>query len=149
MRFVKVIAASPEFNLALFAMLVNLPWELWQIPFFRGMGERPHADGVRACTEAAAGDALITLLSFWVVAAVARSRNWVLYPSSKRTFLFVACGIVATAGIELAALRVGRWTYDARMPILASDGYRIGASRSVARVAARCAVAGAAPSCLK
>jgi len=118
LRFVKVIAASPEFNLALFAMLVNLPWELWQIPFFRGMGERPHADGVRACTEAAAGDALITLLSFWVVAAVARSRNWVPYPSSKRTFLFVACGIVATAGIELAALRVGRWTYDARMPIL-------------------------------
>jgi hypothetical protein len=42
----------------------------------------------------------------------------VLYPSRKRTFLFVACGIVATAGIELAALRVGRWTYAARMPIL-------------------------------
>jgi hypothetical protein len=82
------------------------------------MAERTHAEGVRACSEAALGDVLITLISFWVVAAIARTRNWVLHASRAHTFVFVACGLVATAVIELVAVQGGRWSYDARMPTL-------------------------------
>ena len=32
---------TPEFNIALFAFLLNLPWEFWQVPFFAGMPRLP------------------------------------------------------------------------------------------------------------
>jgi hypothetical protein len=115
---VKAVTASPEFNLALFAMLVNLPWELWQIPFFGGMAERSHAEGVRLCSVAAVGDAFITLVSFWLVAFMARTWGWVLHPSRGQTLVFVACGIAVTATIELLAVHAGRWSYAHGMPTL-------------------------------
>jgi hypothetical protein len=32
----------PEFNVMIFSFLLNLAWEVWQVPFFRGMADQPH-----------------------------------------------------------------------------------------------------------
>ncbi|MCZ7653063.1 MAG: hypothetical protein M5R42_00350 [Rhodocyclaceae bacterium] len=39
----------------LFGFLLNLPWELLQVPFFAGMPSIAHWDGVIQCVTAAAG----------------------------------------------------------------------------------------------
>src|SRR4030067_1041921 len=65
------MARQPELNLFMFAFLLNLPWEMLQIPLFREMATLAHLEGVIRCLRAAAGDGLIILLAFWTVAWVA------------------------------------------------------------------------------
>ena len=36
-RRLQSLTWTPEFNVALFAFLLNLPWELWQVPLFEHM----------------------------------------------------------------------------------------------------------------
>lgn len=50
------ILDQPEFNVVLFGLLVNLPWEFLQVPFFRGMETALHWAAVKECTAAAAGE---------------------------------------------------------------------------------------------
>lgn len=110
---------TPEFNVVAFAFLLNLPWEVWQVPFFRGMAEQPHWIGVKACTLATFGDAGIALIAFWATAFFARTRHWLTQPGRLDTALFIGVGIVAT--ILMEALGTGvldRWTYSDAMPRL-------------------------------
>lgn len=118
MRPMRAAMRSPEFAIALFALLVNLPWELAQIPFFRGMSDRPHGEGVRLCTTATLGDALITVLAYELVAALRRARHWLLNPTRADVRLFVAVGLVVTVVLEQVAIHSGRWSYADSMPIV-------------------------------
>ena len=109
----------PETNVALFAFLLNLPWELWQIPLFKGMPSLAHWDGVIMCSRAALGDAAIALLAFWLVAAMTRTRDWIRRPSATALDAFVAIGLVVTITIEYWATQIGaRWEYAEAMPRL-------------------------------
>ena len=109
----------PETNVALFAFLLNLPWELWQIPLFKNMPSFAHWHGVMLCTRAALGDAAIALLAFWLVAATARTRDWMRRPSGATLGAFVAIGLVVTITLEYWATQVGgRWEYAEQMPRL-------------------------------
>lgn len=108
---------QPEPNLLLFGFLLNLPWELLQIPFFSGMSSVTHWDGVIQCTRAAAGDALISLAAYWVVAGLWRSRNWIVQPALRPSVTFIAVGIAVTVAFEWwATQQAGRWTYAESMP---------------------------------
>ena len=108
---------TPEFNLAIFAFLLNLAWEIWQIPLFLGMGDQPHWLGVKACTQATFGDAVITLAAFWIAAIFARTRNWILLPRKRDMAIFVGVGILATMLFEtLATGPLARWAYTDAMP---------------------------------
>lgn len=112
------ILAVPELNVAIFAFLLNNPWELLQVPFFDGMAIAPHWDAVQFCTRATLGDAGIALLGFWAVAAV-RSRAWILRPTRAEVIAFTAVGVTITLAFEWLAIDVlGRWTYAASMPTL-------------------------------
>lgn len=109
----------PEINVALFAFLLNLPWELWQIPMFKGMPSLSHWEGIILCTRAAVGDAVITLLAFWLVAAAVRTRGWMRRPSGPTIGAFAAVGLVVTIALEYWATRIGgRWEYAEAMPRL-------------------------------
>jgi len=109
----------PETNVALFAFLLNLPWELGQIPMFKNMPSLAHWDGVIMCTRAAAGDAVIALFAFWLVAATARTREWIRNPSGATLGAFVAIGLVVTVALEYWATQIGgRWEYAEQMPRL-------------------------------
>ncbi len=109
---------APEVNVVLFALLLHIPWEFWQVPFFEGMARAPHWAAVKVCTRAAAGDALIAVLAFLVVAAGARSRTWILRPSWRSVAAYLAAGLVVTVAIERVSTAWGRWTYGEAMPIV-------------------------------
>ncbi|WP_310449522.1 hypothetical protein [Sulfuritalea sp.] len=108
----------PETNVVLFAFLLNLPWEMWQIPLFTGTSSLAHWDGVVMCTRATVGDAVIALCAFWLVATVC-TRDWIRRPSGISLGAFVAAGLVATIALEYWATRIGgRWEYAEAMPRL-------------------------------
>lgn len=108
----------PETNVALFAFLLNLPWEMWQIPLFKGTSSLAHWDGVAMCTRATAGDAVIALCAFWLVASV-RTRGWIRRPSAIALGAFVVIGLIATIALEYWATQIGgRWEYAEQMPRL-------------------------------
>jgi len=110
---------TPEFNVLIFSFLLNLTWELWQVPFFHGMADQPHWLGVKACTQATFGDAGIALAAFWVTALIARFRTWIKQPSRSDIALFIGVGLVATIAFEtLATGALDRWAYSDAMPRL-------------------------------
>jgi len=108
---------APEFNIVVFSFLLNFPWEVWQVPFFMGMADRSHWEGIVACTRATFGDVAISLAALWIVAVSARSRSWILKPRRKDILAFVAIGVAATIVLEnLATGLWGRWAYIDAMP---------------------------------
>jgi hypothetical protein len=113
------LLSTPEFNVALFAFLLNYPWEFLQVPLFAEMPTLGHWEAVKFCTRATLGDVLIALVAFWVVAGVRRRRDWLRCPDAKAIAGFVAVGIVITIGLEWhATVLQDRWQYAERMPTL-------------------------------
>jgi hypothetical protein len=112
---------TPKFNVVLFALLLNYAWEFLQVPLFDRMPQAAHWEAVKACSSAAAGDAVIALIAFWVVALVAGSRDWVILPKLSSVLGFSACGLLITLVIErlaLARVRINGWSYSALMPVI-------------------------------
>lgn len=109
----------PEFNVFIFAFLLNLPWEFWQVPFYEGVASALHWDATRMCTQAALGDAAMAVFAFWVVSVRVRTRSWVLKPTTSEVMGFVGMGLLLTVVFEwLATSILGRWTYAGSMPTL-------------------------------
>jgi hypothetical protein len=118
--------AIPELNVAIFALLLNLPWEFWQVPLFREMSTQEHWEGVKACTFAAGGDAGIEVAAYWAGAFAARDRRWILAPRTGIVAIFIAFGLAATLVFEWLATEVfHRWAYGGRMPLIPLIGIGI------------------------
>lgn len=124
-RAVGAVTDTPEFNVTTFALLFNFAWEILQAPLYEGMADMPHAQVTKACLQATAGDALIMLLAYSVVACAARSRRWIVKANGRQLALFIAIGVSITAAIELLATRgywIGNWTYLSTMPLVPGTG---------------------------
>src|SRR5882724_142924 len=114
---------TPELNVMVFSFLLNLVWEYWQVPFFRGMADQPHWLGVKACTQATFGDAGIALAAFWIAAFFARTRSWIMQPSKADIAIFIGAGLITTVMFEtLATGLLQRWAYNDAMPRLPITG---------------------------
>jgi len=110
---------SPEWNVAIFSFLLSFFWEVQQMPFYRVSNEFSCFDRTRNCTLATVGDVGISLTSFWVVAAISKSRRWVQRPSSKQVATFTVVGVVITVVFEaLATGSLGVWAYAGFMPTI-------------------------------
>ena len=119
MRWLAGLPNTPEFSVLVFSFLLNLAWEVWQVPFFRGMADQPHWLGVKACTQATFGDAGIALAAFWVAAFFARTRSWIMQPGRSDIAIFIGVGLAATIILETLAIGVfKRWDYSDAMPRL-------------------------------
>ncbi|WP_254432195.1 hypothetical protein [Aquisalimonas sp. 2447] len=119
MRNARSILDLPEFNVLLFAFLVNYPWEFLQVPFFAGMPTAGHWDAILFCTRATGGDALIALAGYWVVAFFWGNRYWILQPRLPHLGVFIAVGIAITIVFEWHATEIAqRWIYAEHMPVL-------------------------------
>lgn len=113
------VLEAPEANVAVFAFLLNYPWEFLQVPLFRGMAEAPHWEAVKFCTGATLGDAVIAVVAFWGVTAACGNRRWILRPSAVQVAGFTATGLAITLVLEwLATGPLGRWAYAEAMPIV-------------------------------
>lgn len=118
-RFGSSVSSAPEVFVVLFSLLLNLAWEMWQVPFFEGMAEGRHWDGIRVCTQAAFGDALISLGAFAVVALWTGSRRWLIAPRKRELALYLGVGLAVTVVFEaLATGPLDRWSYGEHMPRL-------------------------------
>ena len=118
-RWLAGLPNTPEFSVLVFSFLLNLAWEYWQVPFFRGMADQPHWLGVKACTLATLGDAGIALAAFWVTAIFARDRGWILRRDRLDIAIFLGVGVVVTILFEaLATGMFQRWAYSDAMPRL-------------------------------
>lgn len=129
MRPSSQITRLPEFNVAVFALLLNYPWEFLQVPLFEGMAQAGHWDAIRTCTRATLGDAVIMLTAYWAVALGTRSRRWVMDASWPRVVMFAGIGVLITIVIERLALAgswLGGWKYAPSMPIV--PGLEVGLS---------------------
>lgn len=109
----------PEFNIAVFSFLLNFVWEFLQAPTYAGMVELGHWDGFKLCTSATVGDVGFALTAFWVASLVARSRRWILQPTSFQMLVFIGVGVALTVGFEYYYTNVSlRWTYSELMPLV-------------------------------
>ena len=116
---VDALLKTPELNVVVFSFPLNLVWEIWQMPFFRGMADQPYWMGVKACTLATLGDSGIALAAFWMTAVFARTRGWMLEPRKLDIAIFVGVGVIATVLLETLATNVlDRWAYGDNMPRL-------------------------------
>ena len=102
------ILAAPEINLFLFGFLLNFVYEVWQAPYYEFYSSPSLADKVRDLTHCSFGDGVIILVCSWVVSALVRSRNWVLHPTPKLTFLFTSIGLAITLVIETYRVNISQ-----------------------------------------
>jgi len=110
----------------MFALLLNLPWELLQAPLYQGMASMPHWLAVKACVRATLGDAGIVLLMYWLAAA-RYGRAWIVSPSRSAMAAFVV-GVAMAVAIEWLATHgfwLEQWTYSVDMPVLPGLGVGI------------------------
>lgn len=125
LRLLSAMTATPEFNLAVFALLLNFPWEVLQAPLFEGMSAAPHSAVIGACLQATLGDAVIMLLAHLSVVIATRRRRWVMAPALREVAGFVTVGVAITAIIEWLATRghwVQSWVYSSSMPLIPGVG---------------------------
>ncbi|MEX2496634.1 MAG: hypothetical protein WD448_11120 [Woeseia sp.] len=110
---------NPEINLLLFAFLLNFVWEMWQVPFYRGMASTDHIKAIRLCTQASIGDSFITVAAFWGAALTARSRGWLHRVEPAPLLVYLTIGILISTGLEWLAIGpLERWSYAPTMPQL-------------------------------
>ena len=124
-RVAGAVTATPEFNVAIFALLLNFAWEILQAPLYASMADMPHAQVTQACLQATVGDAVIMLLAYGAVAAVAGPRRWIVAESGWQLVLFITIGVSITAAIEWLATRgywIGNWSYLPAMPVVPGAG---------------------------
>ena len=108
-----------EINLALFAFVINFVWEMLQMPLFEFPAQSSLAQMNLVCVQASAGDALMVVVAFWIVAAIQRDRSWILHPSIRSLVLFLVPGIIMTIAFEaMATGPLHRWAYTEAMPTL-------------------------------
>lgn len=115
----------PEFNVMLFAFLLNYPWEFMQSPLFTGMADQRHQDAVAICTRAALGDSVIMLILYWAVALLSCNRFWIVAPRRKDLGLLLSVGVAITVTIEWLVLHrwwLAHWRYSAAMPLIPGLG---------------------------
>jgi hypothetical protein len=111
------LLALPEANVFFFGVLVNLPWELLQVPLFDGMSRAPHWQATKFCSLAAVGDGALLVGAYWVTSALARSRQWVLHPRLRDVLVLLSVGQVMNALFEWLNTEVWqRWAYIPAMP---------------------------------
>ena len=100
------------------AVALNYVWELGQSPLYV---TDDHVGGVPLwhCLRAAGGDGLLVLVIFAGGALVTRRPDWYSRPGMAGYLWMLTAGLVIGVSLEWLAVHVlGRWAYEARMPVV-------------------------------
>ncbi len=117
----------PEFNIAVFSLILHFIWEFVQAPTYAGMIEMDHWEGIKLCMSATFGDVGFALVAFALVAAFSKSRDWIRSPQTWQIAVFIGVGIVLTVCFEYYYTNISlRWTYSELMPRVPPFGTGLG-----------------------
>lgn len=108
---------------ALLSLLLNLPWELAQLPLYTLVSARAASDVVYAIAHCTIGDVLIAMTVFLLASALLRRTDWPLSrPVAGGAWVTVA-GMAYTAWSEWRNVyELGSWAYSASMPLVFGIG---------------------------
>lgn len=101
---------------AIIAFLLNLAWELLQIPLYQAI--QYDLIGIGACAAASVADAIMVLLLFLGFALIFHDQFWITKLNLFRIFLLVLVGGVCAVLAEMRHLSMGSWEYSENMPTL-------------------------------
>ncbi len=122
-RLLVRITKFPEFNIYVFAFLLNFVWEMLQMPLFAlPPADTPYWPVIKMCAAATVADGFIMLIAFWTASAFARSRYWFVAAKRGHVLIFLITGLAITSAIELIATEMGVWQYSPLMPVLFGVG---------------------------
>lgn len=100
------LLALPEFNLFLFAFLINFVYEVWQSPFYEFYEAPELSDKVKAMTRCTLGDSTIIVVCSLLVSLALGSRQWIASPSVQIVIGFTALGWFYTFFAEIYRTRI-------------------------------------------
>lgn len=115
-------AWQPWAAIALFAFLLNFPWEMLQVPFFRGMADAPHWRATLFCLRATGGDVVIMVAAYASV-AWRRGRDWLVRGGAAPVGRFIGIAFVISLAVEALSVHAwSRWAYSPAMPVILGVG---------------------------
>lgn len=97
-----------------FAVLLNYPWELAQMPLF-AMHES-HGNVLWRCFIASLGDGVLVLLIFAAGWVIWRRQDWFERSGAAAWALMLTVGLIIAIAVEWNGLAMGRWNYAESMP---------------------------------
>jgi hypothetical protein len=99
-----------------FAFLLNLAWELLQIPLYKNpVYDIKH---IAFCALASIADVLMVLLLYLSLALIFKDPFWIRHLKLKRVLLLVLIGGAGAVLSEMRHLSLGSWGYDDSMPLI-------------------------------
>lgn len=98
------------------AFLLNLVWEVGQLPLFKDGAFT--LDHIMFCALASVADAIIVLLLYYFFALIYKDPMWVKDFTSVKVILLMIVGGIGAILAEKRHLSEGNWAYAPTMPII-------------------------------
>ena len=100
----------------LFAFLLNVTWEILQIPLYKGgVYQWEH---ILFCVLASVADVIMVLLIYFGLAFIYKNALWIKNLSISRIINLVLTGGIGAVVAETMHLSIGTWSYAASMPLI-------------------------------
>lgn len=103
-------------KITIIALLLNLIWELVQMPLYKGPSYS--IKQIAFCTLASVADALMVLLLYFGVAFIFRNPLWIQHLKWQQITIVILIGGTGAVLAEMRHLSSGSWAYDNSMPII-------------------------------
>ena len=108
---------------AALSLLLNLPWEIAQLPLYAIWEDESAARITYAVLHCTAGDALIATASYLLTGAVCRDSDWVSSMPWRGGALATSFGLAYTLYSEWHNVyQAGAWAYSPAMPLVFGIG---------------------------
>jgi hypothetical protein len=104
------------FTVIVVAFLLNLAWELIQLPLYKNAVY--NFNHIAFCILATIADVLMVLLLYFVFALILKSIFWIQYTKLQRMIIVVLIGGAGAVLSEMRHLSLGSWAYDDSMPLI-------------------------------
>ena len=104
------------FTITGIALLMNLIWELVQMPLYKdALYDVQH---IAFCALASIADALMVLLLYLAVALIFRNPLWIRHLKWQQIGIVILIGGIGAVLAEMRHLSLGSWAYADSMPII-------------------------------
>ena len=103
-------------KITIIALLLNLIWEMVQMPLYKGSSYS--IEQIAFCTLASVADALMVLLLYFGVSFIFRSPLWIQHLKWQQITIVILIGFTGAVLAEMWHLSSGSWAYDNSMPII-------------------------------